>query len=153
MSANELDHLDKQILNLLIKDAREPFTEIAKKLNVSGGTVHFRVKKLEEAGIISGSNLNINPSKLGYDIIAYLGIHMKNSQLDRAGIEQLKKVPEIVELNITTGEYTLLAKIVCKDTKNLYNVLSNKIQCIEGVQKTETFICLDEVLSKPMQLS
>ena len=111
MKAVELDHLDKQILNLLIKDAREPFTEIAKKLNVSGGTVHFRVKKLEEAGVINGSNLNISPEKLGYDIVAYLGINMKNSQLDKAGIEALKSVPEIVELNITTGEYTLLAKI------------------------------------------
>ncbi len=152
MKAVELDHLDKQILNLLIKDAREPFTEIAKKLNVSGGTVHFRVRKLEEAGVINGSNLNISPEKLGYDIVAYLGINMKNSQLDKAGIEALKSVPEIVELNITTGEYTLLAKIVCKDTKNLYHVLSNKIQSIEGVLKTETFICLDEVLSKPLQI-
>ena len=120
MKAVELDHLDKQILNLLIKDAREPFTEIAKKLNVSGGTVHFRVRKLEEAGVINGSNLNISPEKLGYDIVAYLGINMKNSQLDKAGIEALKSVPEIVELNITTGEYTLLAKIVCKDTKKIF---------------------------------
>tara|TARA_B100000530_G_C15869635_1_gene452833 strand:- start:540 stop:1001 length:462 start_codon:yes stop_codon:yes gene_type:complete len=152
MSQFEIDDLDKQILNMLISDAREPFTEIAKKLNVSGGTVHFRVKKLEDAGIINSSNLNIDPTKLGYDIVAYLGIYMKNSHLDKDGIEKLKKVKEIVELQITTGKYTLLAKIICKDTQNLYTVLGDKIQSIEGVSRTETFICLEEVVSRPLEV-
>tara|TARA_B100000676_G_C17485429_1_gene535550 strand:- start:87 stop:548 length:462 start_codon:yes stop_codon:yes gene_type:complete len=152
MSQFEIDDLDKQILNMLISDAREPFTEIAKKLNVSGGTVHFRVKKLEDAGIINSSNLNIDPTKLGYDIVAYLGIYMKNSHLDKDGIEKLKKVKEIVELQITTGKYTLLAKIICKDTQNLYTVLGEKIQSIEGVSRTETFICLEEIVSRPLEV-
>ncbi len=152
MSQFEIDDLDKQILNMLINDAREPFTEIAKKLNVSGGTVHFRVKKLEDAGIINSSNLNIDPTKLGYDIVAYLGIYMKNSHLDKDGIDRLKKVKEIVELQITTGKYTLLAKIICKDTKDLYTVLGEKIQSIEGVSRTETFICLEEIVSRPLEV-
>ena len=152
MSQFEIDDLDKQILNMLINDAREPFTEIAKKLNVSGGTVHFRVKKLEDAGIINSSNLNIDPTKLGYDIVAYLGIYMKNSHLDKDGIDRLKKVKEIVELQITTGKYTLLAKIICKDTKDLYTVLGEKIQSIEGVSRTETFICLEEIVSRPLEI-
>ena len=152
MSQFEIDDLDKQILNMLINDAREPFTEIAKKLNVSGGTVHFRAKKLEDAGIINSSNLNIDPTKLGYDIVAYLGIYMKNSHLDKDGIDRLKKVKEIVELQITTGKYTLLAKIICKDTKDLYTVLGEKIQSIEGVSRTETFICLEEIVSRPLEV-
>ena len=152
MSQFEIDNLDKQILNMLINDAREPFTEIAKKLNVSGGTVHFRVKKLEDAGIINSSNLNIDPTKLGYDIVAYLGIYMKNSHLDKDGIDRLKKVKEIVELQITTGKYTLLAKVICKDTKDLYTVLGEKIQSIEGVSRTETFICLEEIVSRPLEV-
>ena len=152
MSQFEIDDLDKQILNMLINDAREPFTEIAKKLNVSGGTVHFRVKKLEDAGIINSSNLNIDPTKLGYDIVAYLGIYMKNSHLDKDGIERLKQVKEIVELQITTGKYTLLAKIICKDTQNLYSVLGDKIQSIDGVSRTETFICLEEIVSRPLEV-
>ncbi len=152
MSQFEIDDLDKQILNMLINDAREPFTEIANKLNVSGGTVHFRVKKLEDAGIINSSNLNIDPTKLGYDIVAYLGIYMKNSHLDKDGIDRLKKVKEIVELQITTGKYTLLAKIICKDTKDLYTVLGEKIQSIEGVSRTETFICLEEIVSRPLEI-
>jgi len=152
MSQFEIDALDKQILNMLINDAREPFTEIAKKLNVSGGTVHFRVKKLEDAGIINSSNINIDPTKIGYDIVAYLGIYMKNSHLDKDGIDRLKKVKEIVELQITTGKYTLLAKIICKDTKDLYTVLGEKIQSIEGVSRTETFICLEEIVSRPLEV-
>jgi Lrp/AsnC family transcriptional regulator for asnA, asnC and gidA len=152
MNKFEIDDLDKQILNMLINDAREPFTEIAKKLNVSGGTVHFRVKKLEDAGIINSSNINIDPTKLGYDIVAYLGIYMKNSHLDKDGIDRLKKVKEIVELQITTGKYTLLAKIICKDTKDLYTVLGEKIQSIEGVSRTETFICLEEIVSRPLEV-
>ena len=152
MSQFEIDDLDKQILNMLISDAREPFTEIAKRLNVSGGTVHFRVKKLEDAGIINSANLNIDPTKLGYDIVAYLGIYMKNSHLDKDGIDKLKKVKEIVELQITTGKYTLLAKIICKDTQNLYTVLGEKIQSIEGVSRTETFISLEEIVSRPLEV-
>jgi Lrp/AsnC family transcriptional regulator for asnA, asnC and gidA len=152
MTQFDIDELDKQILNMLINDAREPFTEIAKKLNVSGGTVHFRVKKLEDAGIINSSNLNIDPTKLGYDIVAYLGIYMKNSHLDKDGIEKLKKVKEIVELQITTGKYTLLAKVICKDTQNLYTVLGEKIQSIDGVSRTETFICLEEIVSRPLEI-
>ena len=77
---------------------------------------------------------------------------MKNSHLDKDGIDRLKKVKEIVELQITTGKYTLLAKVICKDTKDLYTVLGEKIQSIEGVSRTETFICLEEIVSRPLEV-
>lgn len=148
----EIDNLDKEILTILINDARVPFTEIAKNLNVSGGTVHFRIKKLEDAGVIKGSNLNINPARIGYDIVSYVGLNLKNGQLDKACISTLREIPEIVELHVTTGNYTLLAKIICKDTKHLYKVLSEKVQSIEDVQKSETFISMEEIVNRPLSV-
>ena len=148
----EIDNLDKEILTILINDARVPFTEIAKKLNVSGGTVHFRIKKLEDAGVIKGSNLNVNPARIGYDIVSYVGLNLRNGLLDKDCINILREIPEIVELHVTTGNYTLLAKIICKDTKHLYRVLSEKVQMIEDVQKSETFISMEEIVNRPLSV-
>lgn len=148
----EIDSLDKEILTILINDARVPFTEIAKNLNVSGGTVHFRIKKLEDAGVINGSNLSINPAKIGYDIVAFVGLHLMNGQLDKECLHRLREVSEIVELHVTTGNYTLLAKIVCRDTKHLYRVLSEKVQSIAEVQKSETLISMEEIVDRPISV-
>lgn len=148
----EIDNLDKEILTILINDARVPFTEIAKNLNVSGGTVHFRIKKLEDAGVINGSNLSINPARIGFDICAFVGLHLKNGQLDKECLQQLRSVPEIVELHVTTGNYTLLAKIICKDTKHLYKVLSDNVQSITEVEKSETLISMEEIVDRPISV-
>jgi Lrp/AsnC family transcriptional regulator, regulator for asnA, asnC and gidA len=74
MSKIKLDEIDHQILDMLIDNTRTPFTDIAKKLLISAGTVHVRVKKMEEGGIILGSSLTVDYEKLGYAFIAYVGI-------------------------------------------------------------------------------
>ena len=65
-------------------------------------------------------------------------------------VEQIKNIPEVVEANYTTGAYSILAKIVCKDTNHLRLVLHDKIQKIEGIQRTETFISLEESINRPV---
>jgi len=140
----ELDNLDIQILSILMNNASIPYTEIAKKLVVSGGTIHVRMKKMEELGIIRGSNLIINPQKIGFDITAFLGIYLeKGSQYNHA-VEQLKRVKEVVELHYCTGTYSMFAKIICRDTTHLRKVLNEDIQAVKGIQRTETFITLEE---------
>jgi len=80
MSKNlEIDNIDLKILALLSEDAKIPYTEIAKKVYVSGGTVHVRMRKMEEMGIVRGTTLNMDYSKLGYDITAFLGIYLEIS--------------------------------------------------------------------------
>ena len=149
---SEIDNLDIQILSILMKNATTPYTEIAKELIVSGGTIHVRMKKLEDLGIIKGANLEINPQKLGYDVCAFLGIFLeKGSQYNNA-VKQLKTVNEIVELHYTTGSWSIFAKIICRDTTHLREILNEQIQSVEGIQRTETFISLEESIKRQITL-
>jgi len=153
MSKNlEIDNFDLKILALLSEDAKTPYPEIAKKVYVSGGTVHVRMRKMEEMGIVQGTTLNMDYSKLGYDITAFLGIYLeRNSMYDEVAAE-LKKIPEVVKIHYTTGNYSIFCKIHCKDTKHLREVLHDKIQKVEGIVRTETLISLEETLNRHIQL-
>lgn len=144
----EIDALDKQILAKLIEDGKMPYTDIAKQLYVSSGTIHVRMKKMEQIGIVKGSSLTIDYHKLGYDITAFLGIHLDKSSLYDEVAEYLKQIPEVVEANYTTGLYSIFAKIICKDTNHLRLVLHDKIQKIPGIQRTETFISLEQSINR-----
>ncbi len=148
----EIDSLDKQILSILMEDAKVPYTDIAKKLFVSGGTVHVRMKKLEEMGIVDGASLRVNYARMGYDICAFLGIYLDKSSLyDEVAVE-LAKIPEVVGAHYTTGLYNIFAKIICKDTEHLKEVLHDKLQKITGIQRTETFISLQESINRPIKI-
>jgi Lrp/AsnC family transcriptional regulator, regulator for asnA, asnC and gidA len=148
----ELDDVDRQILSILMKDAKEPYTEIAKKIHVSGGTVHVRMRKLEDMGIVTGASLSIDYTKLGYDISAFLGIYLDKSSLYDEVAEELKKIPEVVAAHYTTGIYSIFAKIICRDTSHLKSILHDKIQKISGIQRTETFIALQESINRPIDV-
>jgi Lrp/AsnC family transcriptional regulator for asnA, asnC and gidA len=148
----EIDNVDLKILSLLMKDAKSPYTEIAKKVFVSGGTVHVRMKKMEDLGIVKGSTLDIDYSKLGYDVQAFLGIFLQKNSMYEVVANKLKAIPEIVSVNYTTGAYSIFAKLICRDTKHLRDVLHDKVQKIEGIERTETFISLEEEFNRPVQL-
>jgi Lrp/AsnC family transcriptional regulator for asnA, asnC and gidA len=145
-----LDQLDHQILAKLVEDGKMPYTDLAKLLFVSSGTIHVRMKKMEELGIVRGSSLTLDYHKLGYDVTAFLGIYLDKSSLYDVVVDQLRQIPEVVSANYTTGVYGLLCKIVCKDTNHLRDVLQDKIQKIDGVQRTETFISLEEPINRPV---
>ncbi|HEY0244789.1 MAG TPA: Lrp/AsnC ligand binding domain-containing protein [Mucilaginibacter sp.] len=149
---SEIDNLDIQILSILMKNATTPYTEIAKELIVSGGTIHVRMKKLEELGVIKGASLEVDPQKLGYDITAFLGIFLEKGSQYNDAVKQLKTVKEIVELHYTTGSYSIFAKIICHDTTHLREVLNEQIQGVKGIQRTETFISLEESIKRQITL-
>ncbi|HTH57567.1 MAG TPA: Lrp/AsnC ligand binding domain-containing protein [Cyclobacteriaceae bacterium] len=149
---SQIDKVDKMILSKLIRDAMTPFTEIAKDLTISTGTVHVRMKKLTEMGVVLGSHLEINPSKVGYDICAFLGIFLEKGSEYHDCVSLMKKIPEIVELHYTTGVYSMFAKIICKDTQHLREVLNEHVQTIKGVQRTETFISLEESIKRQVEI-
>ena len=148
----DLDETDLRIISIMLEDAKTSYAEIGQKLFVSGGTVHVRLKKLTELGIITGSKLKVDFTKLGYDITAFIGIFLEKSQYYTQVISDLKKIPEIVSAHYTTGNYSIFARIICQDTNHLREILSNKIQKIEGIQRTETFISLEESISRPPQV-
>jgi len=153
MSQNfQLDKLDRQILAMLMVDSTIPYTEIVKELVISAGTVHVRMKKLIDTGVVMGSHLEINPAKVGYDICAFLGVFLEKGSEYNDAVARLKKVPEVVELHYTTGAWSMFAKIICRDTQHLREVLNEHIQAIKGVQRTETFISLEQSIKRQVEV-
>ncbi len=148
-----LDKTDLRILEILTQDAKKPYTEVAKKVNVSQGTVHVRMNKLEEAGIVEKTTLKINYAKLGYDISAFIGIYLEKSGLYDSVLAKLKDIPEITNIHYTTGNYSMFIKIHCRDTDHLKAVLHDKMQKVEGIERTETIISLEESLDRTIKLS
>lgn len=147
----DIDNVDLKILALLTEDAKMPYTEVAKKVFVSGGTVHVRMRKMEEMGIVKGTTLKMDYAKMGYDITAFLGIYLQRSSLYDEVIKKLMLIPEIVKIHYTTGNYNIFVKMHCKDTKHLKDVLHDKIQVVEGIERTETIISLEESLNRHIQ--
>lgn len=149
----EIDKTDLKILEILTEDAKKPFTEVAKKVFVSQGTVHVRMNKMEEAGIIEKTTLRVNYAKLGYDITAFIGIYLEKSALYDKVLAKLKDIPEITNIHYTTGNYSMFIKIHCRDTNHLKEVLHDKMQQVEGIDRTETMISLEESLDRSLKLS
>jgi Lrp/AsnC family transcriptional regulator for asnA, asnC and gidA len=139
-----LDKLDFQIIQEMMEDAEISYADLGKKLFVSGGTIHVRIKKLEELKVVKGKKLSVDLKSLGYDVIAFIGVFLEKSSLYDSVAKELKKIPQIVRLNYTTGNYSMFAEIVCKDIQELRFVLHDELQKIKGIERTETFISLEE---------
>ena len=148
----EIDNTDLKILSQLIKNAKKPYTEVGNMCHVSGGTVHVRMRKMEEAGIVKGTTLELDPVKLGYDITAFIGIFLAKSALYDEVIEQLKEIPEITNIHYTTGNYSMFARVHCRDTNHLKDLLHDKIQRVDGITRTDTMISLEESINRHVEL-
>lgn len=147
-----IDGIDKIILNNLMEDARMSINQLAKLVGISGAAVHQRLKKLEKAQLIQGSQMKVNPKKLGYTTLAFVGIYLDKAMNNPSAVEQLRKINEVIECHYTTGNWSILVKILCKDNEHLMNLLNNQIQKIEGISRTETFISLDQQISRQINL-
>lgn len=148
----DFDKLDLQIIGEMMKDASASYKVLGKKLFVSAGTIHVRMKKLQRLGVLSGSSYHINLKKIGYDITAFIGIYLEKSSLYAKVAKDLKKIPEIVRLNYTTGNYSMFAEIVCRDMEHLRLVLYDKLQHVKGIERTETLISLDESFKRSAEI-
>ncbi len=148
-----LDKLDFQIIQEMMENAEISYADLGKKLFVSGGTIHVRIKKLQEIGVVKGTRLNVDLKALGYDVIAFIGIFLEKSSLYDTVAKDLRKIPEIVRLNYTTGNYSMFAEVVCRDIQQLRFVLHDELQKIKGIERTETFISLDESFSRNVVVS
>jgi Lrp/AsnC family transcriptional regulator for asnA, asnC and gidA len=148
-----IDNLDRDILSILIKDAKVPYTEIAKRLVVSPGTIHVRMKRMERLGIVKGATLEIDPARIGYDLIAFVGIYLINGSVYNEVIDEINQIPEIVEAHYTTGEYSIFIKIICKNTDHLREVVGEKLQSLNGITRTETIISLGTSIKKQVSVN
>ncbi len=93
----EIDGIDKEILRDLMEDARKPILQIANKIGISGAAIHQRLKKLEQAGVISGSKYVVDSKVLGYKTMAFVGIYLEKASSNPEVVRELKKIPEVLE--------------------------------------------------------
>ncbi len=147
-----LDKLDLQIIQAMMQDAEVSYADLGKQFFVSGGTIHVRIKKLEELGIVQGKRLAVDLKVLGYDIIAFIGIYLEKSSLYDNVAQALKAIPQVVRVNYTTGNYSMFVEIVCKDIQQLRFVLHDELQKIKGIERTETLISLEESFSRNVRI-
>jgi Lrp/AsnC family transcriptional regulator for asnA, asnC and gidA len=133
-------------------DARKPILQIANKIGISGAAIHQRLRKLEQSGVISGSKFTVNNKVLGYSTMAFVGIYLDKAARNQDTVKELKKIPEVLECHYTTGNWSVLIKMICKDNEHLMNLLNTKIQSIEGVSRTETYISLEQQIDRQIQL-
>jgi len=148
----QIDGIDKQILRALMEDARTPILEIARQVGISGAAIHQRLRKLEKSELISGSKFVINPKALGYTTMAFVGIYLDKAMNNPDAVKQLQKITEVLECHYTTGNWSILIKILCKDNEHLMHVLNKEIQTIKGVSRTETFISLDQQIDRQIEI-
>jgi Lrp/AsnC family transcriptional regulator for asnA, asnC and gidA len=149
--AHKLDALDRKILELVIADARVPFLEVARACNVSGAAIHQRIQKLTNLGILKGSQFNIDPEKIGYETCAYIGLYLKDPERFDEVVEELRKIPEVVECHYTTGAFDMFIKIYAYNNHHLLNVIHDKLQLL-GLSRSETIISFNEAISRPISI-
>ena len=147
----QLDNLDRGILNALLENARTAYAELAKQFNVSPGTIHVRVEKMKQAGIILGTRVEIDPRQLGFDVCCFIGIILKSARDNPAALSKLEALDEVVEAWSTTGHYSIFIKVMCRSIDALQQVLINKIQTIDEIQSTETLISLQNPIMRTIK--
>lgn len=148
----KIDGIDKEILRFLMSDARKPVLEIARNIGISGAAIHQRLRKLEESDLLVGSKFIINHKAMGYTTMAYIGIYLDKAMSNPIAVKQLEKIPEVLECHYTTGNWSILIKVLCKDNEHLMHVLNKNIQQIEGVSRTETFISLEQQIDRQVTI-
>ena len=148
----KLDGIDKKILKMLMENSRRPILEIAKNIGISGAAIHQRLRKLEKQNLIIGSSIKVNTKILGYTTMAFIGIFLDRATNNKTVVNQLKEIKEILECHYTTGDWSVLAKLICKDNEDLMEILTKKIQTIKGVARTETYISLEQQINRQITL-
>ena len=151
MIQGTIDQLDQQILELIASDARKPFLEFARQCGVSGAAIHQRIQRLFKLGILKGSQFILDPEKIGYDTCAYVGIYLKEpSDFDRV-MEEITKIPEVVECHVTTGGYDMFVKLYARNNAHLMEIIQDKLRPL-GLQRTESIISFHEAFIRQMPI-
>ena len=149
MSENyRIDNLDQAILTALMENARLPYAELAKQLAVSPGTIHVRVEKMKQAGIIEGTRVQVNAKRLGYDVCCFIGINLKSAKDYPSALAKLQALDEVVEAYYTTGHYNIFIKVMTRSIDELHSLLTTRIQAIDEIQSTETLLSLHNPISR-----
>ena len=143
----KIDNLDRQILEIIMRNARIPSKDVAAECGVSRAAIHQRIKRLVANGVIRRWDCVVNPEALGYKLSAFVGIHLMEPSKIREAIEILRAIPEVVSCNVTSGRYDLLIRIMARDNEHLYQLLQSNVHA-QFASQTETLICFDEAFTR-----
>ncbi|MBD5299316.1 MAG: winged helix-turn-helix transcriptional regulator [Bacteroides sp.] len=149
---DRIDNLDKKILNIIMKNARIASKDVALECGVSRAAIHQRIQRLIEMKVITGSGYNVNPKSLGYNTCTYIGVNLEKGSMYREVVQELEKIPEVVECHFTTGPYSMLIKVYAQDNQHLMELLNDQIQHIPGVSGTETLISLEQSMNRQIYI-
>lgn len=137
----ELDHVDREILRMLQRNARTPFSEIAREIDMASATVHDRVGRLEDEGVIRGYHADVDPKAVGYGISALVGLRVEQGR-EQATLERLAELPQIQEIHLTTGEWDLMMRVHAGDADGLRELMFKTVAQMEGFSRSQTMVIL-----------
>ncbi len=149
---NNLDQIDLHILDIITRNARIPFKDVATEVGVSRAAVHQRVNRMIDMQVITGSGYHIDPKKVDYKTCTYVGVFLEKGSFYESVAARLTEIEEIVECHYTTGAYAVFVKVYARDNEHLKEILSDRIQKIPGVSSTETFISLEETFKRQVPI-
>jgi Lrp/AsnC family leucine-responsive transcriptional regulator len=135
-----IDNIDREILNIIQKDARISNAEIARQVELAPSAVLERVRKLEERGVIRGYSADIDPKVLGYGLTAIIAV--RTSECGAGVGEQLAAVPEVQEIHEVAGDDCFYIKVRTRDTESLGVLLRETVKAIPNVLNTRTTVVL-----------
>ena len=144
----KIDNLDRQILEIIMRNARIPSKDVAAECGVSRAAIHQRIQRMIDMHVITGSGYHVNPKSLCFRTCTYIGVKLEKGSMYRDVVPELEKIPEVVECHFTTGPYTMLCKLYARDNEHLMELLNDKIQNIHGVVSTETLISLEQSMNR-----
>jgi Lrp/AsnC family transcriptional regulator for asnA, asnC and gidA len=137
----DLDDTDRAILRILQEDARTPFSEIARRIDMSSATVHDRVGRMEEAGVIKGYHATIDPKAVGYGTSALVGLTVEQGHEEQT-LEQLRELDGVQEVHLTTGEWDVVLRVYAHDTDDLRKLMFEHIAAMDGFSRSQTMVVL-----------
>jgi len=140
-----LDHVDLDLLAALSNDPRATVVALAEKLGLSRNTVQARMARLDRGDVFLSYERAISTAALGFPIEAFISVTVRQPDLPRITAD-LDRIPEVVQAHGLSGPIDLLARVACRDTQHLFET-DARILAIEGVERTETSLVMDEAIS------
>ncbi|USZ67878.1 Lrp/AsnC family transcriptional regulator [Halorussus salilacus] len=137
----ELDDTDREILEALQENARTPFSEIARRIDMSSATVHDRVNRMEEAGVIQGYHAKVDPKALDFGISAVVGLQVEQGQ-EQETLGRLEDIDGVQTVHLTTGSWDVLMRVFAEDADELRELMFEHIAQMDGFARSQTMVIL-----------
>ncbi len=137
----DLDDTDRRILEILQEDARTPFSEIARRIDMSSATVHDRVNRMREEDVITGYHASVDPKALGYGISAMVGLRVKQGR-EQDTLDRLSSIDGVQAVHLTTGEWDVMARVYAEDADALRELMFERVTQMDGFDRSQTMVIL-----------